>query len=261
MEFIAVALLSTTLLCLGMAGSIETGYRLGQRRLEKDPDSKAEGASVVESSVFGILGLILAFTFTGTLSRYESRVKLVLKEANAIGTAYYRIDLLPKTDQDQLRPLYKEYVQSRINVFDNYANRELSNSYFRRSLELQNQIWDIANAAVLKVNNPGVITLVLGSTNEVIDVANERLQATRIRPPMIVYILLFGLPLAAAFLLGQSMSRNAKRPIFYMVTFCITISAIVYIILDLEFPRLGLIRIDLGDKVLVETLENIENSN
>lgn len=258
MEFVAVAILSTTLLCLGMAGSIETGYRMGRRRLEKYPDSKSEGSGAVESSIFGILGLILAFTFTGTLSRYEHRVKLVLKEANAIGTAYYRLNLLPKNDQDKLRPLYREYVKSRVNLFENYANRQLSNSYFRQGLKLQNQIWEIANASVLLDKNPGIIDLVLSSTNEVIDVANERLQATRTRPPMIVYILLFTLALASAFLVGLSMSANQRKPLFYMVIFCVTISAITYIIIDLEFPRYGLIRIDLGDKVLVETLENMQ---
>jgi hypothetical protein len=258
MEFIAVALLSTTLLYLGMGGSIEAGYRMGKRRLKKHPGEKFEGSGAVESSIFGILGLILAFTFTGALSRYENRVKLVLKEANAIGTAYYRLDLLPKEDQDKLRPLYREYTQSRINVFAKYADRPLSNSYVRRSLELQNQIWNIANTSVLKVQNPGIISLVLSSTNEVIDVANERLQATRTRPPLIVYILLFTLPLAAAFLVGQGMAANQRRPLFYMVTFCATISAIIYIIVDLEFPRLGLIQIDLGDKVLVETLDSLK---
>lgn len=260
MEFIAVALVSTTLLCLGMAGSIETGYRMGKRRLEKYPDSKTEGLGAVESSVFAILGLILAFTFTGTLARYEHRVKLILQEANAIGTAYLRLDLLPKDAQDKLRPLYREYVQSRINVFEYYKNRQRSNSYFRQSLELQNQIWEVANASVLVDKNPGIITLVLSSTNDMIDVANERLQATRTHPPMIVYILLFTLALASAFLVGQDMSVNEKRPLLYMVTFCVTISAITYVILDLENPRLGLVRIDLGDKVLTETLENIENS-
>jgi hypothetical protein len=258
MEFVAVALLSTTLLCFGMAGSIETGYRMGKRRLEKYPGSKPEGSGAVESSIFGILGLILAFTFTGTLARYENRVGLVLKEANAIGTAYYRLDLLSENDQSKLRPLYREYVQSRINLFENYENRQLANSYFRRGLELQGEIWEIANTAVLREKNPGIITLVLSSTNDMIDVANERLQATRTRPPMIVYILLFTLALASAFLVGQSMSANQRRPLLYMVMFCVTISTITYIILDLEFPRFGLIKIDLGDKVLVETLENMK---
>ncbi len=258
MEFVAVALISTTLLCLGMAGSIETGYRMGKRRLKKYPEGKSEGSGAVESSIFGILGLILAFTFTGTLTRYENRTNLVLKEANAIGTAYLRLDLLPKNDRDKLRPLYREYLQSRINLFENYENRPLSDSYFRQGLKLQAQIWGIANAAVLLDKNPGIMTLVLSSTNDVIDVANERLQANRTHPPIIVYILLFILALASAFLVGQSMSVNQRRPLLYMVVFCVTISAITYIILDLEYPRLGLIKIHLGDKVLVETLENMQ---
>jgi tryptophan-rich sensory protein len=100
--------------------------------------------------------------------------------------------------------------------------------------------------------------LVLSSTNDMIDIANERLQATRTHPPIIVYILLFTLALASAFLVGQDMSVNEKRPLFYMVIFCITISGITYIILDLENPRLGVVRIDIGDKVLVETLKKME---
>jgi hypothetical protein len=259
MEFVAVALISATLLGLGMAGSIETGYRVGKRRLKKYPESKSEGAGAVESSIFGILGLILAFTFTGTLSRYENRIQLVLKEANAIGTAYDRLDLLSKNDQDKLRPLYREYVQSRINIFENYENRQLSNSYFRQGQKLQGQIWDIANASVLVDKNPGIITLVLSSTGDMIDVANERLQATRTHPPTIVYILLFTLALASAFMVGQDMSVNEKRPLFYMVIFCVTISLITYIIIDLENPRIGLTRIsDQSDKILVETLKNMQ---
>lgn len=258
MEFVFATLLSSALLCLGMAGSLETGYRLGKRRLGKYPENKNEGSSAVESSIFGILGLIIAFTFTGTLARYENRTNLVLKEANAIGTAYLRLDLLAKSDQDKLRPLYREYVQSRVKLYENYENRQLSNSYFQQGLKLQAQIWQISSTSVLVDKNPGITTLVLSSTNDLIDVANERLQATRTHPPSIVYILLFTLAIASAFLVGQSMSANQKRPLFYMVMFCVSISAITYIILELEYPRLGLIQISQGDKVLVETLESIK---
>jgi hypothetical protein len=258
MEFIAASLILATSFCLGMAGSIEAGYRTGKRRLKKYPESKIKGYSAVENSIFAILSLILSLTFTGTLSRYEYRVNLVLQEANAIGTAYLRLDLLPKDAQDRLRPLYREYTQSRINVFEHYKNRQLSNSYFRQSLKLQSQIWEIANAAVLIDKNPGINTLVLSSTNDMIDIANERLQAMRIHPPRIVYILLFTLALISAFLVGLNMSVNEKRPLFYMAVFCLTISGITYIILDLEAPRLGVVRIELGDKVLVETLEGMQ---
>jgi len=258
MEFLAVSFISAALLGLGMAGSIESGFRVGRRRLSKDPEKKVEGFGAVESSIFGILGLLLAFTFTGTLSRYEHRVKLVLNEANAIASAYQNLDLLPKDDQARLRPLYREYLQSRINIFKDYDDRQRSNSYFQQSVKLQGQIWDIASASVLQDKNPGIISLVLGSTGDMMDVANERLQATRTHPPVIVYVLLFALALASAFMVGQDMSVNEKRPLFYMIIFCVTISLITFIIIDLENPRVGLTRINIqADKVLVETLENM----
>jgi hypothetical protein len=157
-----------------------------------------------------------------------------------------------------LRPLYREYLQSRINLFENYDDRQLSNSYFHQSGKLQGKIWDIASASVLQDKNPGIISLVLGSTGAMMDVANERLQATRTHPPIIVYILLFALALASAFMVGQDMSVNEKRPLFYMTIFCVTISLITFIIIDLENPRVGLTRISIqADKVLVETLENM----
>jgi hypothetical protein len=185
-------------------------------------------------------------------------VKLVLNEANAIGTAYHNLDLLPKVGQAMLRPLYREYLQYRINVFDSYDDRKVSNSYFNQSVALQGKIWSIASASVLRDRNPGIISLVLGSTGAMMDVANERLQATRTHPPIIVYILLFTLALAAAFMVGQDMSVNQRRPLFYMGIFCVTISLITFIIIDLENPRVGLTRINgQADKVLAETLDNM----
>ena len=72
MELIAVALISTTLLAFGMAGSLEAGYRIGKRRLKNNPESKSEGAGAVESSVFAILGLrSLYFFLSGMLDKFE----------------------------------------------------------------------------------------------------------------------------------------------------------------------------------------------
>jgi hypothetical protein len=155
-----------------------------------------------------------------------------------------------------LRPLYRRYLQSRINTFEYYDDWQRSNSYFQQSVKFQDQIWDIASASVLQDKNPGIISLVLGSTGDMMDVANERLQATRTHPPIIVYSLLFALALASAFMVGQDMSVNKKRPLFYMIIFCATISLIAFIISDLENLRVGLTRINIqSDKVLVETLE------
>lgn len=251
MGFLTTTLLLAASLCLSMVGSIELGYRLGKKQPAKE-------VSTVDGAVFGILGLILAFTFTGALARFDARRELIIKEANAIGTAYLRIDLLPNPVRDQLRPIYREYLQTRIEIYQNYEDQLLTQSKYEKSVKLQGQIWQIANAAVLADKNPGIIALVIGSTNEMIDVTNERLQASRMHPPNVVYVMLFALAIASAFLVGYNMSALNKRPFSHIGIFCIVISTIIFVILDLEQPRSGLFQIGLGDKVLLETLDSMK---
>ncbi len=85
------ASLSAVGLFLGMLMLFETGRCVGKKRLMRDPDSAATGAGPAEAAVFGLLGLLLAFTFSGATSRFEVRRHLITEEANAIGTAYLRI--------------------------------------------------------------------------------------------------------------------------------------------------------------------------
>src|SRR6187455_2165271 len=85
-----VALFAAMLLCL------EIGRRVGTARLARDPDGLTKGASAAEGAVFALLGLLLAFTFSGAASRFEDRRWFINDEANAIGTAYLRLDLLPE---------------------------------------------------------------------------------------------------------------------------------------------------------------------
>jgi hypothetical protein len=255
MSFVLSTLLIAISLCLGMVGSIEAGYRTGKRSITKDPD--ASSLSIVDSSVFGILGLLLAFTFTGALGRFDDRRALVVKEANAIGTAYLRLDLLDPTAQRTLRPLYRDYLQARIELYQNSENEQQAKVAYDRGLALQNQIWQTARSSVLIEKNPGIMSLTLGATNDVIDITNERLQASRTHPPSIVYIFLFALVLSSAFLVGYNMAAQNRRYVYHTTLFCVIISATIYVILDLEYPRRGLFQIDTGDRVLLETLETM----
>jgi hypothetical protein len=81
-------------LFLGMLLLQEIGRRIRLRRLARDPDQAEAGFGVVEGAVFGLMGLLIAFTFSGAASRFDTRRQLVVEEANAIGTAYLRLDLL-----------------------------------------------------------------------------------------------------------------------------------------------------------------------
>ncbi|GAB4218264.1 MAG: hypothetical protein OHK0012_26390 [Synechococcales cyanobacterium] len=245
-------------LCAGLVGSVEAGYRLGKRHLARSPEAKIEGSGAVDNAVFAILGLILAFTFTGALTRFDQRRQLILKEANAIGTAYLRLDLLPAETQAVLRPIYREYVQTRLDLYRGYEQQHLTQKRQQLAVQLQNQIWQTVTEAVLVERNPGITTLVLASTNDVIDVANERLQATRMHPPVIVYVLLFVLALASALLVGYNMAANQKRSFYHIGLFCLVITTIVTVTIDLEYPRRGFIRISIGDRVMEELADSLK---
>src|SRR5258705_703379 len=113
---------SATLLALGLAVAlrgawllvIELGRRIGTRAMAGDPVGAQAGAGVVDAAVFGLLGLLVAFTFSGAATRFDVRRQLVVEEANAIGTAYLRLDVLPAAAQPALRARFREYLESRL---------------------------------------------------------------------------------------------------------------------------------------------------
>src|SRR5262245_47987101 len=89
-------------LFLGMVLLLEVGRRLGQRRQSLDAEGGRAGLGAVEGAVFALMGLLIAFTFSGAAARFDSRRQLIVDEANAIGTAWLRLDLLPASAQPAL---------------------------------------------------------------------------------------------------------------------------------------------------------------
>lgn len=257
MGFLTGTILFALSLFLTMVGGAELGYRKGQRDLDQEQDRKIEGLGTIDSAIFGLLGLLLAFTFTNALSGLSIRRVSVVNEANAIGTAYLRLDLLAPASQAQLRPLYREYLEERIKLYASSENPSLAQEIFTKTAALQTQIWRLTADSVLEEKHPAIMTLALSAANEMIDSASTRNQATINHPPQIVYLFLFIFAVASALLIGYNLANNPKRPYFHVVLFCFLISAVVYVIVDLEYPRRGLFQIQMGDKVLKDTLEGM----
>src|SRR5262245_43187885 len=97
--------------------SIEIGYRIGLRFSRAVPESAGNASAAIVGSVFGLMALLLAFTFYGAASRFDNRRILMVEEANVIGTAYLRLDLLPPEAQPRLREDFRKYLRSRITTF------------------------------------------------------------------------------------------------------------------------------------------------
>jgi hypothetical protein len=116
----------------------------------------------------------------------------------------------------------------------------------------------MAASAVQREGVPtSTMMLVLGALNEMMDITGIRAMATRSHPPAVVFLLLVAMSLVCALLVGYATSQNTARSWLHTVTFAAVVSLTVYVIIDLEFPRVGLIRVDTADDVLLDVRQNM----
>ena len=258
MNFIVTTALGSLAVLLGMLAMAEVGRRVGIARGRHDPDGMTKGAGPIEGMVFGLLGLLLAFTFSGAASRFEGRRHLMTEEANAIGTAYLRVDLLPSDAQPEVRQLFRQYVEARLAVYRDVTDSAATYSALARMAELQGKIWTASVAATQRPGMPTVpAMLLLPALNQMIDITTTQTVATQNHPPRIIYQLLIAFSLICALLSGYSMSVMKSRNWLYILLVAFTLSLTLYVILDLEYPRFGLVRIDAADHVLVDVLKGM----
>ncbi len=259
MNLTLIASLITAALLLGMLLCVEGGRRIGIAKLARHPDCLSTGVGASEGAIFGLLGLMIAFAFSGAATRFENRRHLITQEANAIGTAYLRIDLLPGDTQPQMRTLFGRYLDSRLAVYENVRDEKAVATHLANNAVLQSSIWNLAvNAGRRPDTNAGTNLLVLPALNEMFDITTTRLMATRNHPPLVVLLLLPVLSLIGALLGGYDMSGNKDRSWLHTLAFATVLSVTVYLIIDLEFPRLGLIRVDAADQVLVDLRKSMQ---
>jgi len=253
MSFETSIILISLGLFVGMTLAIEAGRRIGLARIAREADGLAKGMGAAEGAVFGLFGLLLAFTFSGAAGRFEARRDLITQETNAIGTAWLRLGVLPAEAQPPLRDLFRAYLDSRLMSYGHAANEAIAMSHYAESVGLQERIWVAAMAAVRRPEAPpAAAILLLPALNAMIDITTTRLVAVRSHPPPVVFILLFVLCLIGALLVGYNGAAKNGRSVFHSTLYCVVMVLAIYVILDLEYPRLGLIRIDAADAILVD---------
>jgi hypothetical protein len=245
-------------LFLGMLLFMEIGRRLAVRRIARDPEGAGAGTAAAEGAVFALFGLLVAFTFSGAASRFDARRQLIVQEANTIGTAYLRLDLLPADTQPALRALFREYLDSRLETYRRLPDLQAALAELGHSVEIQGRIWTQAVAACKAQTSPATTSLVLASLNDLIDIVTTRTMATRMHPPEIIFWLLFALGLGCSLMAGYGMAGSKARSWVHMLGFAAITAITVYVILDMEFPRFGLIRVDAMDQVLVDLRQSMK---
>jgi hypothetical protein len=257
MSIILAAILTALGLCGGALLLLETGRRIGLRRMANDPEGARAGMGAVEGAVFGLMGLLIAFTFSGAAARFDTRRQMVTEEANDIGTAWLRLDLLPAASQPALRESFRRYLDSRLEVYQKMPDLAAAKAALGRSAVLQGEIWTQAVAAC-REGPPPAAMLLLPALNQMIDITTTRTMATKMHPPLIIFAMLVALTLIGALLAGYGMAAARNRSWVHMLGFALVMAAGVYIILDLEYPRMGLIRIHDADQVLIELRQSMK---
>jgi len=252
MSFTSSTVTLTLALLAGMLALLDVGRRLGQRRLEQEAESGRAGLGAVEGSVFGLMGLLIAFTFSGASSRFEARRALIVEEANAIGTAWLRLDLLPESVQPDLRERFRSYLDSRLATYHASTGLETLNASLARSAELQRGIWTAAVAGCREPAMPQATILLLPALNQMIDITTSRTMALEFHQPLIIFAVLFALALVSSLLAGYGMAGSRKQRWIHMIGFAAITSVAIYVIIDLEYPRRGFIRVDAADQVLID---------
>lgn len=249
--------MSVTVLFVAILACLEIGWRIRHRRSHED--SEDSGLSTIDGAVFGLMGLLIAFTFTGAGSRFETRRQLVVQETNAMGTAWLRLDLLPTAAQPALRAEMRDYVDSRLRFFRLISTDiPAATNELAKGNTLQRKIWSGAAAALQQQNSPAATSLLLSSLNDMIDITTTRYVALLTHPPLAIYLVLGVFVLASSLLAGYGMGKAGKRNWTHRLIFSATLAVAMYVILDLDYPRLGLIRIDQMDHVMVDLRKSMD---
>lgn len=253
--------LIAAILFVSMVAVIELGGWLGLRRADTTSKSLKSQLNALQGSLLGILALLLGFTFSQSLQRYDTRSAAVVDEANAIGTAYLRVDLVPTDIRADSHSLMRDYIETRIEAGTISLDRqEERDRVIARSLEIQNELWQRGTKAAWTSDRPATANLYLQSLNELIDSNSSRNAALGRHVPELVLFLLYGTFLLTGSLVGYASGVSgvrASRGTYALVTLIVVL---VFIIIDLDRPRRGLIEVDQSSLIDLREMANVSQA-
>jgi hypothetical protein len=242
------------MLFISMVATIEIGYRIGVKRQAVTNESLKTHLNSIQASIIGILALLLGFTFSLSLQRYDGRSEAVVEEANAIGTTYLRTQLLPETLRNDVQASLRQYVDLRVQEGKvSLSNYPLRKVMLDKTTKAQTRLWDYAIRAAEIDPNPVRTGLFIQALNEVIDNFGKRNATINRHVPELILLLLYGTFLLAGVILGFTSGVAGHRPSMVGYLMVLIIVILVYIILDLDRPRRGFIAVSQAPLLELQT--------
>jgi hypothetical protein len=221
-----------TLLCYELA------FRFGRWWQARQPGEQEGPTDTLVGALLALMAFLLAVTMSMASDRFDARRGLVLEEANAIGTVYLQADYLPEPQAARMKALLREYLPLRISSSD--RAKVLAN--VQRSVELHDQMWDIADEVISSGYNPDVMSSFGESLTEIVRLNQMRVTAglyARV-PETVIWLLLVGSALSLA-MVGYSAGIRGKRSVLSAVVLTVALGIVLMLVLDLDRPQDGVI--------------------
>ncbi len=237
----------TWAIMLGAASLIyvmnEIGFRLGRG---KGADSAGQDpAAVVQGAAFTILALLLGFSFALGLGRYDARRATLVRESTALGTTFLRAKLLDAKTAAAARSDLRRYGEQRIAFAQADANPEQRAATQEKSIEIQRDLWSLAMRAAREDPHSTMVPLFITSLNDTIGLSTEEAAVLGSHIPDVVIIWILLIAFIASAMMGYGFGRQGHRAIVFKIFFAIVLALALGLVLDLDRPQRGLIRVNL----------------
>jgi hypothetical protein len=217
-----------------------TGAYVRKRRRQSVEATDRQDYSVIEGATLTLLGLIIGFSFSMAISRYDQRKNYEEAEANAIGTEYVRADLLPAADATKVHTLLRDYVNQRI-LFYNTRDEGKLRQINTDTAQLQASLWSAVRGPALE--KPSMLSsVIISGMNDVLNSQGYTQAAWWNRIPTAAWALMAAIGICCNLLIGYGSRRIEARPILFVVT-PLVVSISFFLIADIDSPRGGVIRV------------------
>jgi hypothetical protein len=233
------------LLFIAMLVANLIGHLVGSRRDIDRSEGQTSQTNATLASMLGLLALLLGFTFTMALQRFDARSEAVLQEANAIGTAYLRTRLLPGDTSSAADALFREYIELRIEMGRiDLTHPNALHAADSKAKQIQQDLWSQGVRAAELDPSPTRTGLFVQAVNETIDQYGARAVALEKHIPEFVLYLLFAITIMAEGVLGYAGGLSNSRPIVAILSFSTLIVLVIFLIIDLDRPRRGFVEVN-----------------
>jgi hypothetical protein len=232
-------------LFVGLLLLLEIGYRLGRLHSGKSEQKVIrDHVNAIQAGILGILGLLLAFTLSLALQKFGVRSTAVVDEASAIGTVWLRADLLKPSRRDEARELLRSYIALRVQEGQTMTVEEVTQrALYMQALRLQEGLWAVAVQSTRADANAATSGLFSQAVNGLIDQHSLRTAMLDQHVPEVVLLLLDATFLLAAGIVGYAAGVAGHRPASVSYVLILLIVLLVFLTLDLDRPRRGLIQV------------------